>query len=269
MVNGLLLAVSALASLVPATVLPYRQREPRGDLAFWAVLLVAVVGPAVYSLISLDGAWRTGFAIALWVSITVTMLLYLVLSWFSITARRLSCLLMPFLLLMALLATVWSSTRLEGELAVEADAWLIVHIAVSVLTYACCTVAAIAGLSVFLQERAIKLKRPSSLSRRLPPIADAETLSIRLLVASEIVLALGIVSGMSKLYVESGSFLAFDHKTLLSLLAFALIGFLLILRSRTGLRGRRIARWIFISYLFLALAYPGVKFVTDVLLGSA
>ena len=45
---------------------------------------------------------------------------------------------------------------------------------------------------------------------------------------------------------------------------FLLLGFL---HHRTGLRGQRAARLILIAYLLVTLAYPGVKFVTDVLMG--
>ena len=44
------------------------------------------------------------------------------------------------------------------------------------------------------------------------------------------------------------------------------IGGLLLVHYRTGLRGRRAARWVLVAYLLLTLAYVGVKFVTDVLL---
>ena len=68
-------------------------------------------------------------------------------------------------------------------------------------------------------------------------------------------------------YVISGEFLALDHKTLLSFLAFGVIGLLLILHHRSGLRGRRATRLVLLAYLLLTLAYPGVKVVTDLLIG--
>ncbi len=266
MINGFFLALSALLSLVPATVLPYRRAEARSDGVFWAVLAVAAVGPAVYSLVTLGDSWKTGLSITLWVSIAVSMTLFLILAAVSGTARKLTPLLMPFLLLLALFATIWSGTPEGQGLSGLPDLWLVVHIAVSVVTYGLCTIAAVAGLAVFLQERAIKKKQPSGLTRRLPSIADAEILEVKLLTAAEIVLGLGIASGMSKLYMTQGQILTFDHKTLLAILAFVLIGGLLFLQRRTGLRGRRAARGVLVAYLLLALAYPGVKFVTDVLL---
>ena len=45
------------------------------------------------------------------------------------------------------------------------------------------------------------------------------------------------------------------------------IGLLLWLHRRGGLSSRRGARYVLLAYLLLTLAYPGVKFVTDVLIG--
>jgi ABC-type uncharacterized transport system permease subunit len=86
------------------------------------------------------------------------------------------------------------------------------------------------------------------------------------LTASEAVLGLGIATGISELYVTSGEFFTFSHKTLFAVLAFLVIGILLLLHHRSALRGRRVARVVLVAYLLLTLAYPGVKFVSEVLL---
>ena len=57
-----------------------------------------------------------------------------------------------------------------------------------------------------------------------------------------------------------------NHKTVLSLVAFVVIGILLVAHFRTGIRGRRASRLVLLAYLLLTLGYPGVKFVTDILL---
>jgi len=59
----------------------------------------------------------------------------------------------------------------------------------------------------------------------------------------------------------------FDHKTLFSLLTFGIVAGLLVMRTRTGVRGRQSARYVLLAYLLLTLGFPGVKFVTDVLIG--
>ena len=266
MANSLLLNLSALVALLPAAILSYRREVERPDVTFWALLIVALAGPAVVALLILGGPWQTGFSATLWVSVAASMLLFTGLVALSREAWRLTPLLMPYLLLLGVLATIWA--RVPARHApVAPDTWLSVHIALSVATYGLCTLAAVAAAAVFLQERALKRKKPTELTHKLPSIADATRLQLRLLGAGELVLAFGIATGMARNYLSSGQLLAFDHKTLLSLLAFLLIGLLLILHWRTGLRGQRAARLILLAYLLLTLAYPGVKFVTDVLLG--
>jgi ABC-type uncharacterized transport system permease subunit len=53
---------------------------------------------------------------------------------------------------------------------------------------------------------------------------------------------------------------------LLAIAAFLVLAGLLLAQRRWGLRGRRAARYVLVVYLLLTLAYPGVKFVTDVIL---
>ena len=271
MANSIILSLAALVSLVPAAVLPLRREAGGPDPLFWAAVAVAVAGPGAYSLVLLGGGWPTGLASALWISIAVSMVIFAILAavrreaWRE--AWRLRPLLLPYLILLGLIATVWGRVPPQAALLAAPDAWLGVHIAASVATYGLCTLAAVAAAAAFLQERALKGKRPTALSRVLPSISDASLLQVRLLAVSEAVLALGIATGMARDYLSSGQWLHFDHKTLLAGLAFLVIGALLVLHHRSGLRGQRAARLVLLAYLLLTLAYPGVKFVTDVLIG--
>jgi ABC-type uncharacterized transport system permease subunit len=65
---------------------------------------------------------------------------------------------------------------------------------------------------------------------------------------------------------KTGSLFSLNHKTVLSLTAFIVIGCLLFAHFKYGLRGRKAARLVLLGYLLLTLGYLGVKFVTDVLL---
>ena len=267
MANNLVLSLTALLALVPASLLPYRRAAARPDLLFWSLLAVAVAGPAVASLGQFAGGWQTGLASALWVSITASAVLFALLAALSREAWRLAPLLLPYLCILAAMAVIWGRVPPQGEIAGALGPWLAVHIVVSVATYALSTLAAVASCAVLVQERALKRKQPGPLARSLPAIVDAERLEFRLLMVAEIVLGAGIVTGMALEYLASGQLLALDHKTILSLLAFAVIGVLLALRLGSGLRGRRAARLVLAAYLLLTLAYPGVKLVTDVMMG--
>ena len=260
------LALAPLIALVPAAVVGWR-REPSRDTVFFAVLAVAVAGPLAWVASRTSAGWGTGLSAALWVTVAATMVLFAALALINREAWRLAPLLAPYMVALAVLASVWRRAPQEAFELASLGAWVEVHIAASVVTYALVTIAAIAALAAFFQERALKTKRPTTLSRRLPSVADCERLVVGLLVGAEIVLALGLLTGTAALYRETGAFLAFDHKTVLTVSGFVVIGGLLIAHFRSGVRGRGAARMVLLAYLLITLGYPGVKFVTEVLIG--
>ncbi len=264
--QDLLFNLSALVALVPAVLIGLR-REGSRDGAFWLALAVALAGPSAWVIAQTGGAWRTGFSSTLWVTVTASLIVFIVACVATSQAWRLLPLAAPYLLMVGVLATIWQhAPGGEAVRSVAATAWVHLHILVSVATYALVSVAAIAALGAFVQERALKRKRLSALSRRLPPVADCESLVVKLLALGEAVLALGMISGMAMQYAQSGDLLVFDHKTVLAVAAFLVIGGLLIAHYRTGVRGRGAARIVLLAYLLLTLGYPGVKFVTSILL---
>lgn len=267
MTNNLVLNLSAVAALLPLAITAVRSHPERRDGLYWTCLAVALTGPTALCVIHLSTApWDSGISIALWISIAASLWTFVAASLLSANLWRLTVLLMPYLILLALLATVWSGVPSGTVLASEVDVWLQLHIVSSVATYALSTIAAMAAAAVYLKERDLKLKRGSRLARLLPAVTQAEALQIRLLSIAEAVLLLGIVSGMARGYVVDGHLLSLDHKTLLSFIAFALIGVLLLLQWRSGIYGKQAARLVLMVYLLLTLSYPGVKFVLDILL---
>jgi len=271
MSHTLLLSLIALAALVPAALAPVVRAGPAVSTArdglYWALMGVAFAGPALWLAIQLGDVWRTGLAPALWLSIAVSLVLFAAVAAASRVAWRLTPLLLGYLFLLGVLATVWQHAPEQPMSANRPEMWLQAHILVALSAYGLLTLAAVAGCGVFLQERALKLKRPSSFTHQLPSISEGERLQVRLLMASEAVLGIALVTGMAIEWLERRELLVFDHKTVLSIATFVLIGFLLWLHHRGGLSGRRGARYVLFAYLLLTLAYPGVKFVSDVLIG--
>ena len=255
----------ALVLLLPAAVVPWRVQHGRDGL-FWGSLGLAVLAALTWATIQVEPHWSTGFATALWLTIAATLLAYLLFVLLAAEAWRLSGLLLPYLVLLGIIAMVWSQAPEQPVPPGESLAWLGIHVLLSVGTYVLLTLAAVTGAAVVLQERALKRRAPNRISKSLPSLADAEAMEYRLLAASEVVLAAGIVTGMGAQYALDGSLFAFNHKTVLTVAAFVVIGALLLARVLWGMRGRRAARIVLIGYLLLTLAYPGVKFVTDVVL---
>jgi ABC-type uncharacterized transport system permease subunit len=264
---ALALNLGAFLALLPATAMSFRLQRRPGAL-FYAVLGLALFGPSLWvAREAASGSWHTGFAMSLWVTIVATLALFFVLALATRHAWRLAPLLLPYLVFLAVAALIWQSAPERPIAQAVPPGWLDTHILLAVVTYGLLTIAAVAGLAVLLLERALKAKRPTALTRLLPAMAESETLELRLLAAAEAVLALGVLSGMAARHFLGGQLLPFDHKTLFSLAAFAVIGILLLARARRGLRGRRAARLVLLAYLLLTFAYPGVKFVTDVIIG--
>ena len=250
----MVLNIAALIALAPVTMLALRP-VPARDAVFWGGMALALVGTLVWTAMRVGTSWDTGLATALWVSVAATVVAFTGVTAMIPAAARLVIFVGPYLLLVGALASVLDRpVGAEAVIRTAPEAWIILHVAVSLATYALATLAAVAGLAVFVKERALKSRRSGRLSRDLPSVAEAEALQFRLLLAAETVLGVGILSGMALGWATIGRVLNFDHKTVLSLAAFVVIGAVLGLHARLGLRGKQAARGVLVVYLLLTLA---------------
>jgi len=263
------LQLGAIASILPM----FASREPGTEaqgphFPLLAAVALAGSGTVVANLMA-DG-WVSGFSPSLWVIIVASLLIFLIGAALDRRIRGLSLLIALYALPLAVLATIWSNAAHIEKLGTVPDTWTLVHVATAVMTFALLTLAACAGVAVLLRERALKRKSAFGLTNRLvkglPSVRDAENLQFQLLSITAGLLAIGIVSGMSVSLVHDGPFFVTDHKSILTLIAFAAILIMLYAHWRFGLRGRKAVRYLLGAHLALTLAYPGVKFVTDILL---
>ncbi|WP_193170616.1 cytochrome C assembly family protein [Nisaea nitritireducens] len=262
---SLLLNMSALLALVPVGLFALRSSQRTGGL-FWCLLSVAAAGPVLFVVVSVGTAWRSDLAMALWLAVCASLLIYLPLCWFKPEARGLTVLLMPYLFLLTLIATIAGASPHIVLNEGLPGTWFSAHIAVALATYALLTLAAITGLAIFIKERALKLKRSATgIAPALPSVADSEKLQSQLLGAAVIVLLCGLATGVALQNYLTGHVLEFDHKTVLSLVTLAILTVLWLVNSRFGMRGRTVSRLVLVAYLLLTLAYPGVKFVAEIL----
>jgi ABC-type uncharacterized transport system permease subunit len=239
---------------------------PKHRWLFWLNLFIATLFAGAAALRLAGPHWSAALGVDLWVTVTATLVLFTLVCFRNRQARSLSLLVMPYLLLLGVMACFTASL---ANVAVSEDAptgWISVHILVSVILLGLLTLSAAAALASFIQSRALKTKHPNALSRLLPPVSDSERLYEGLLIVSEVVLAVGVATGMATEFAETGRLLIFDHKTLFSLLAFVLIGGLVAGRRWGGVRGQMAVRLLLVAYSFVLLGYFGVKFVKQVLL---
>ncbi|MBC6439386.1 MAG: cytochrome c biogenesis protein CcsA [Rhodospirillales bacterium] len=253
----------AAACVIPAAVVAWRGAR---EAPFWAVFGFAALAATGWAAAQQGSAWSAGFGAALWLTVAATLVIYLVLCLVLSEMRQVGCLLAPYMAFLALAAAVWSQAPGRPLSEETALGWFGIHVTLSLGTYVFLTLAAVAGAAVVLQERALKRREPGRLTNLLPSLSDSEQLEYRMLGAGEVILAAAIVTGMGAQYAADGSLIDLNHKTILTIAAFLVIGALLFARQRWGTRGRLAARYVLIGYLLVTLAYPGVKFVTDVLI---
>lgn len=266
--EGIWQSVAVIAALLPAVLQAWRP-APGRDRGFWLALAAAVLAPAAWVLVQTEGGWHSGFTATMWAATAATLALFAVLTFLFKEIWRLLSLLAAYMMVYAGLAvTAQIAGPAQDGAAAAAAGWMQAHIVVALLTYGLITLAAVAAYAAFLQERALKRKRPHRWTRVLPSLADCDALQLALLRLGGGVLGIGLATGAAIEYLERGRFFDLSHKTLLTSAAFLVILGLLWLRHREGTRGRRAARLVLLSYLLLTLGYPGVKFVTDVLMAG-
>jgi ABC-type uncharacterized transport system permease subunit len=265
-----LLESAALIGLIPFSLAAMRGQLSR-PLIFWLLWLVAATGSCTIVWYLTAAGWQAGLVANLWVVVAATLLIYGVIAVFDRVAMPLGALLAPYLFILACLAGLAGWVAVPETSAAASIPWFAIHILLAVGSYSLMTITAVAALAVVLQERAMKQHRQGWVMRRLPPIAATEQLQRRLLWLAAIAMGLALASGAANEFMDTGQLLIVPHqmahKILLSVLAFLVILIFLVLHQATGLRGRLASRWLMTGYLLLTLAYPGVKFVRDVLLG--
>ena len=99
----------------------------------------------------------------------------------------------------------------------------------------------------------------------MPPMQSAEDWLFQLIAAGFFVLSMALLSGL--VFVDDLFAQHLAHKTVLSILAWAIFGGLLLGRRRWGWRGRQAVRWVLSGYLAFVLAYFGSKLVLEHVLG--
>ncbi|MEL0105860.1 MAG: cytochrome C assembly family protein [Rhodospirillales bacterium] len=269
MTKSLIFGLSSIIAILPL-VLISRRREPCLDSTFWAAVAVSIAGPLAWVFVQMSDTWQTGLSAALWVTVVASTFLFGLISILSKAGWKLVAIFAPYMLLLAILAFIWQQDTGQNTMTVDFRSialWVQIHIAFSVLTYALVTLSGVSALGAFIQENALKAKQPTSFSRLLPSLTECESLTVRLLVFAAAALSFGLMSGMAIQYSETGRFLVYDHKTILSVTSFFVIVGLLFAHFKSGIRGRLAARFVLLVYLLMTLGYPGVKFVTNVLLG--
>ena len=168
-------------------------------------------------------------------------------------------LVLPLAAFAPLVPIIW-----PGEATSSVASTARIHAAVSILTYAVLSLAALQALVLAYQEYRIRTKRPGGALRGLAALDTQERWLFRLVGIGFFLLSLSLASGF--MFVSDMFAQHLAHKTVLSCTAWLIFGALLWGRRRYGWRGQTAVRWCLGGFIVLVLAYFGSRWILEVLL---
>ena len=205
-------------------------------------------------------------SIILYLTLLIILIIYLLCSIIDFSFIRLRLFFIPyffFFIILCNLSFYLSNNSNFSNLSLFEDKLLSFHIIISLLSYSFLTVSSISSTAVLFQERNLKkMFKKIDILDFLPSIYEGEKITIRLLVTTQFFLLLSLLTGFyyheSSLFDES---FFTNEKFLLSIITFLLICILLFIRYFFGLTGKKIFSFVLLSFLFINVAYFGLKII--------
>ncbi|MBF0381509.1 MAG: cytochrome c biogenesis protein CcsA [Magnetococcales bacterium] len=267
--GDILLIWTILAYGVAAVIITYnhlRGFTKPSVVGWWIVASGCVVhGWVVLQHVKQDQGILVNFTTSLNLSSLAMGLIYLVI-W---RLRRQITRTAGLLLLPLMVFSLGASQLLPADgskLQALTDPLLIAHLALSLLSYGLFSIAAILALMDAFQEHALRTKRFGKLFNLLPPLDALEETLFLMVRMGFVLLTIAITTGSLYSYYISGIFFTLTHKVVFTWATWLVFGTLIVGNHLWGWRGTKASKFTISGYIFLALAFLGVKFVSDILL---
>lgn len=252
----LVLAVLAVGAYAAAA-LPGREERSWSALA----LVAGWLGHLVLLLLDIGG-WgqpqpgtRLGFAPVL------SMTVWLVIAVHTVESRLVPLPAVRRVLALAGAAAVALAWLFPGEARTMSSPWAPLHFVLGVGSYGLFGAAVLHAAMLDSAERRLRLQRGVAPLAFGMPLLQLERLTFRFVEAGFAVLTATLLLG-----ALTSVRWTWDHKTVLSLLGWAVFAALLLGRRLRGWRGRHATRWLYAGAVLLLLAYAGSRFVFEVVL---
>lgn len=204
------------------------------------------------------GAARLGFGPVLSLTVCVALAIH------ALDGRFITLAGVRRLLALAGAAAVLVECFFPGEARALGSPWAPLHWLLGVASYGLLGAAVLHGLLLDAAERRLRLRKGLSPMMAGVPLMQIERITFRFVEAGFAVLSAAIALG-----IATSAQWRWDHKTVLSLLGWAIFALLLVGRHGRGWRGRQATRWLYAGALVLLLAYVGSRFVLEVLLSRS
>ena len=149
-----------------------------------------------------------------------------------------------------------------GEVRGMSSPWAPLHWLLGVASYGLFGAAVLHATLLDNAERRLRRHAAPAAGPLGMPLMRLERLTFRFVEAGFVVLTLALALG----FVSAHGW-RLDHKTVFSLLGWAVFAALIGGRLMRGWRGRRATRWLYAGTVLLLLGYAGSRFVFEVVLG--
>lgn len=266
--GGLLLAPSGALLLVVLAVLLYGLAAvPALKRASAAVLVGAWLLHGVLLAIDIAGIGLPGSGARLGFAPVLSMTAWLVIAVYAVESRLVPLPAVRQGLGFAGIAAVLVCAAFPGELRPITSRYAPLHFALGVGAYGLFAAAVLHAVMLDRAERQLRAgARGAAPGTALGmPLLQLERVTFRFVEAGFTVLTATLLLG----FATAAQWRWGDHKTVFSILAWAVFAALLVGRHRQGWRGRRATRWLYAGAALLLLAYVGSRFVLEVLLQRA
>jgi ABC-type uncharacterized transport system permease subunit len=257
--------LAALLYLACAFLPSHRQRT----ISLGTALGWLVHGAALWADILVPGSVRIGFAVVLSATLWISVAAY----WLenrNFALDGLRVLVLPCAAVAAVLPLIFPGVVMPLAGKSVLFSW---HIAIAILAYSTLTIAAFHAVLMALQESRLHVRSGAAQGRwlaaavdRLPALLTMEKLLFRLIAFGFALLTLTVLSGVFFSEELFGTAFQWNHKTIFTLLSWALFGLLLAGRHLRGWRGKTALSFTLSGFATLLLAYVGSRFVMEVVL---
>jgi ABC-type uncharacterized transport system permease subunit len=236
-----------------------------------AGLLGGFVLHALLLLVDIGGLGQTEPGARLGFGPVLSTAVWMVIAVYAIESRLLPVPVVRQWLGLAGIVAVLLAAVFPGDPRVMHSPLAPLHFALGVGSYGLFGAAVLHGLWLDAAERRMRAAGAAAMSRVSAPgmpLLQLERITFRFVEAGFVVLSATLVLGIVSTFAsEHGRWI--EHKTVFSVLAWAVIGALLLGRRLRGWRGRQATRWLYAGAVLLLLGYAGSRFVLEVVLGRA
>ncbi|WP_288989607.1 cytochrome c biogenesis protein CcsA [uncultured Pseudoalteromonas sp.] len=150
--------------------------------------------------------------------------------------------------------------------SINVELALVAHISLSLLAYCILIIATLYGVQFYFIDKRLKRKDLAIVHSHLPPLMVVERQLYQLLNLGTVLLSVALITGF--VFLDGMFAKEFIHKTILSLIAWAIFATIAVGHVKRGWRGKMVVVSIMMAAFTLTLAYFGSRFIQEVVLNK-